>query len=144
MLLTGLGMGVFNPPRASLSIAVAEPSQAGMASGISETFQQVGTAVGIAVIGAVFQTRVGYHLDQSPAAAALGSDGGSIVAASGGSQIVRSVADPGLAAQLAQVARMAFVDGLTDVMVIAAAAALVASVVGVFFIRRKDLHESAL
>ncbi|MEV0217769.1 hypothetical protein [Micromonospora sp. ALFpr18c] len=36
------------------------------------------------------------------------------------------------------------VDGLTDVMVITAAVALVASVVGVFLIRPNDLHESAL
>lgn len=57
MLLVGLGMGLFNPVRAALSIAVTTPDKAGMASGVNETFQQVGLAVGIAAIGALFQNR---------------------------------------------------------------------------------------
>ncbi|MFE0465068.1 MFS transporter, partial [Kitasatospora sp. NPDC058965] len=59
MVLTGIGMGMFNPPRASVSIGVAEPARAGMAAGMGETFQQVGIAIGIAGFGALFQHRVG-------------------------------------------------------------------------------------
>jgi len=59
MALLGVGLGLFNPPRAAISIGVVEPAKAGMASGINETFQQeVGMALGIAAFGALFQARV--------------------------------------------------------------------------------------
>ena len=84
MISLGLGMGLFNPPRAALSISVVEPAKAGMASGISETFQQVGAAVGIAAFGALFHARVRHLFEQSTAGRSLGpraSDFGDAVAA---------------------------------------------------------------
>ncbi|WP_051653723.1 MFS transporter, partial [Kitasatospora cheerisanensis] len=48
MIVTGIGMGLFNPPRAAITIGVVRPEKAGMASGMGETFQQVGVAVGVA------------------------------------------------------------------------------------------------
>lgn len=141
----GLGMGLFNPPRASLSIAVVEPSKAGMASGINETFQQVGVAIGIAGFGAAFQGRVADLFAESGAGRQLGPDAhefGEAVAAGGGAEAV-SRAPSGTAAALDAAARTAFVDGLTDVMLVCAAVAAVGAVVGFVFIRTRDLHESA-
>ncbi|MGW1978217.1 MFS transporter [Streptomyces sp. NPDC001889] len=145
MVGIGLGMGLFNPPRASLSIAVAEPSKAGMASGISETFQQVGVAVGIAGFGAVFQSRVTRLFTESEAGRQLGPNAeefGEAVAAGGAAEAVGR-APEGLAAALDAAARTAFVDGLTDVMIMCAAVSAVGAVVGYAFIRGRDLHESA-
>ncbi|MFJ9036950.1 MFS transporter [Streptomyces sp. NPDC102406] len=141
----GLGMGLFNPPRASLSIAVVEPSKAGMASGINETFQQVGVAIGIAGFGAAFQSRVTDLFAQSGAGRQLGSSAhefGEAVAAGGGAEAAGR-APSGLAPALEAAARTAFVDGLTDVMLVCAAVAAVGSLVGFLFIRTRDLHESA-
>ncbi|MGP4044405.1 MFS transporter [Streptomyces sp. 2A115] len=141
----GLGMGLFNPPRASLSIAVVEPSKAGMASGISETFQQVGVAIGIAGFGAIFQSRVTNLFAESEAGRRLGPDAhefGEAVAAGGGAEAVGRAPD-GLASALDEAARTAFVDGLTDVMFICAVVAAVGAVIGFAFIRTRDLHESA-
>ncbi|WP_394436592.1 MFS transporter [Streptomyces sp. SGAir0957] len=141
----GLGMGLFNPPRASLSIAVVEPSKAGMASGINETFQQVGVAIGIAGFGAAFQSRVTDLFAQSDAGRQLGSSAhefGEAVAAGGGAEAVGR-APSALAPALESAARTAFVDGLTDVMFVCAAVAVVGSLVGFLFIRTRDLHESA-
>lgn len=143
----GLGMGLFNPPRASLSIAVVEPSKAGMASGVGETFQQVGVAVGIAAFGALFQSRVTHLFAHSAAADALGpraEEFGRAVAAGGGAEAARSVRDPALAARLEEAARTAFTDGLTEVVLACAALAVLGAIVGFAAIRTRDLHESAL
>ncbi|MFJ3644150.1 MFS transporter [Streptomyces sp. NPDC090108] len=141
----GLGMGLFNPPRASLSIAVVEPAKAGMASGINETFQQVGVAIGIAGFGAAFQSRVSELFATSAAGRRLGASAhefGEAVAAGGGTEAIGR-APRAMAPALEAAARTAFVDGLTDVMFVCAAVALAGSLVGFLFIRTRDLHESA-
>lgn len=141
----GVGMGLFNPSRASLSIAVVEPSKAGMASGISETFQQVGVAIGIAGFGALFHSRVTDLFAGSEAGRQLGPAAhgfGEAVAAGGGAEAL-SRAPRQLVPALDQAARTAFVDGLTDVMLVCAAVAAVGAFVGFAFVRNRDLHESA-
>src|SRR5207248_8762590 len=57
-LLAGAGIGLINPPLASTAIGVVHFSRSGMASGINNTFRQVGIATGIAGLGAVFQHQV--------------------------------------------------------------------------------------
>ena len=57
-ILAGAGVGCTNPIIASVAVGVVEPREAGMASGISGTFRQVGIATGIAGLGAVFQARL--------------------------------------------------------------------------------------
>ena len=57
-VVAGLGIGTINPSIANAAIGVVAPARAGMASGISSTFRQVGIATGIAGLGAVFQSQV--------------------------------------------------------------------------------------
>jgi EmrB/QacA subfamily drug resistance transporter len=146
MLATGLGMGMFNPPRSSLAIGVAEPAKAGMAAGIGETFQQVGIAIGIAGFGALFQHRVTNSFAESATGAQLGPQAhaaGKAVAAGAGNELAATV--PGqLAGAVRTAAREAFVHGLTDVMIGCGAVAAAAALAGFLFIRIRDLHESAL
>ena len=47
-----------NAPLASTAVGVVEPRRAGMASGINNTFRQVGIATGIAGLGAIFQHKI--------------------------------------------------------------------------------------
>jgi EmrB/QacA subfamily drug resistance transporter len=56
-IVGGIGIGFVNPPLASTAISVVEPRRAGMASGINNTFRQVGIATGIAGLGAILQSR---------------------------------------------------------------------------------------
>ena len=65
IILLGIGLGIFNAVRAYLAAGVAEPAAAGAASGMSETFQQGGMAIGIAAFGALFQNRVIHAFDAS-------------------------------------------------------------------------------
>ncbi|MFD0328744.1 MFS transporter [Streptacidiphilus monticola] len=93
MIATGAGMGMFNPPRASLSIAVVEPGRAGMAAGMGETFQQVGVAVGIAAFGALFQHRVVDGFQHTAVAGQLGPQAhaaAEAVAAGAGNQVAQA------------------------------------------------------
>jgi EmrB/QacA subfamily drug resistance transporter len=59
----GIGIGLINPPLATAVIGVVEPRQSGAASGINSTFRQVGTAVGIAGLGAILQSKLTHSLD---------------------------------------------------------------------------------
>jgi EmrB/QacA subfamily drug resistance transporter len=49
----GLGNGLFIAPNAQFIVATVDGSEAGGASGVTQTMQRVGSAIGIAVIGSV-------------------------------------------------------------------------------------------
>jgi EmrB/QacA subfamily drug resistance transporter len=57
-IVGGIGIGLVNAPLASTAVGVVEPRRAGMASGINNTFRQVGIATGIAGLGAIFQHQI--------------------------------------------------------------------------------------
>ena len=50
----GLAIGIISPALAAAMVGVLSADQVGLASGINNTFRQLGIAVGIAVLGAVF------------------------------------------------------------------------------------------
>ena len=53
LLLTGAGLGLANPAVTYAALGVVPTTRSGMASGVSNTFRQVGLAVGIAALGAM-------------------------------------------------------------------------------------------
>ena len=53
-LLTGFGSGTVIGPNVNLSLANIDPRDAGSASGVFQTFQRVGSGIGLAVVSAVF------------------------------------------------------------------------------------------
>src|SRR5215208_1764441 len=55
----GLAIGVISPALAAAMVGVLSADQVGLASGINNTFRQLGIAVGIAVLGAVFTHHAG-------------------------------------------------------------------------------------
>lgn len=122
MLLLGIGLGLFNPPRAALSIGVVDPAKSGAASGTNITFQQVGLALGIAGLGALFQSRVADQFADPQR----------------GQAVAAGAVDPA-----GDAGRMAFVDSLGEVLLVGSVLALVAAVVAALWIRGRDLHPSA-
>ncbi len=145
MIVTGIGMGLFNPPRAAVTIGVVRPEKAGMASGMGETFQQVGVAVGVAAFGALFHHKVVDAFATSDAGAALGDRAHAVgqAVATGGTSALADTVAAGRLREVTEAARSAFVGSLSDVMVVCAAAAAVGAVIAFVWIRRRDLHESA-
>jgi predicted MFS family arabinose efflux permease len=58
-LIGGVGIGLVNAPLATTAVSTVRVERAGMASGINNTFRQIGIATGIAALGAIFASRVG-------------------------------------------------------------------------------------
>src|SRR5215470_1744423 len=58
LILAGIGLGVTSTGLASAALAAVEPAHAGMAAGLVNTLRQVGTATGVAVLGALYASRV--------------------------------------------------------------------------------------
>ncbi|HEX4526716.1 MAG TPA: MFS transporter [Gaiellaceae bacterium] len=57
-IIGGIGIGLVNAPLASTAVSTVRQERAGMASGINNTFRQVGIATGIAALGAIFASQV--------------------------------------------------------------------------------------
>lgn len=57
-ILAGVGIGFVNAPLASTAVSTVRVERAGMASGINNTFRQIGIATGIAALGAIFASKV--------------------------------------------------------------------------------------
>jgi EmrB/QacA subfamily drug resistance transporter len=141
-VLSGLGIGLVNPPLASTAVGVVHPPQAGMASGINNTFRQVGIATGIAALGSIFATRVRHDMlgflsgvpgvrSHAGAVATAVVQGNSPVAAAGH-------VPPATLGRIAEAARTAFVNGLNEVILIGAVLALAAAVAALVLIRNRD------
>jgi EmrB/QacA subfamily drug resistance transporter len=52
-LIFGLGFGMINPPITNTAVSGMPPSQAGVASAVASTARQVGSTLGVAVLGAL-------------------------------------------------------------------------------------------
>jgi hypothetical protein len=139
-IVAGIGIGIVNPNLAQAAIAVVDPRQAGMASGINSTFRQVGIATGIAGLGAIFQSHVEHQVMNALAGTPLASHASAVahgVAAGGGREALASV--PGQAHDLVlRAAHHAFVSGLDELFVIGAIVAFVGGALGFLLVRQSD------
>jgi EmrB/QacA subfamily drug resistance transporter len=120
-VVAGIGVGMVNPPLASVAVSVVEPRRAGMASGVNNTFRQVGIATGIAGLGAIFQDTISSKLHGA---------GGAKGVASGAVQ------------QGGELARAAFVSGLNEILLVGAILAFVGAVLALILVRTRDLVAS--
>jgi EmrB/QacA subfamily drug resistance transporter len=115
-IVAGIGIGCVNPPLATAAIGVVEPRRSGAASGINSTFRQVGIATGIAGLGALFQGRVTDKLGN----------------ANLGEAVVSGQAHTA-------VAQRAFIDGLNEILIVAAVVAFVGGALAFALVRSRDL-----
>jgi EmrB/QacA subfamily drug resistance transporter len=71
LLLSGLGIGLAFVPLSIVALAGVQPREAGLASGLMNTTQQVGGAVGVAVASTIFATRFAHEVRHVGAPQAL-------------------------------------------------------------------------
>jgi EmrB/QacA subfamily drug resistance transporter len=71
LLVGGLAIGVISPALAAAMVSVLPVERSGLASGINNTFRQLGIAIGIAGLGAIFE----HNLDPGLGARAALVDG---------------------------------------------------------------------
>ena len=149
LALSGVGVGLMNPPLASTAVGVVPPHQAGMASGINSTFRQVGIATGIALLGSLFASRVhsvaADQLHQAAASAGLQpAQAAGIGKALTNGQLAGALAKLPAAqrGRVAEIARSAFTAGLDHILLVAAIVALASAVLTFALIRTKDFVRS--
>jgi len=134
-VLQGIGIGMVNPGIASTAIGVVAPARAGMASGVNNTFRQVGIATGVAALGAVFQSAIASKLS---ALAPQAPPGFSDAVSSGAAQAAISSAPAGSRAQLTTAANQAFISGFNEILLIGAIVAIVGAALGFALVRPRD------
>jgi EmrB/QacA subfamily drug resistance transporter len=148
-LLAGVGIGLINPPLASTAVGVVHHSRSGMASGINNTFRQVGIATGIAGLGAVFQHEVTRNTRAALSSSAPGRE--VLHAAHGKLNTALVSGEVGqVARSLPHAARTAlmnaypagFTQAFTSILIIAAAVAFAGSLFAFVLVRGRDFVSS--
>src|SRR5260370_34751157 len=141
MIGAGAGAGMVNPPLASTAVGVVPPQRAGMASGVSSTFRQVGIATGIALLGTLFSSKVHDEvLARVAAVPGLSRQGPQIATAVQSGEIRHVIGRlPAHARQaVGVITRTAFTTGLDRLLLVAAIIAFVAGVLSLAAIRSRD------
>ncbi|HSR94399.1 MAG TPA: MFS transporter, partial [Solirubrobacterales bacterium] len=134
-LVAGVGIGVVNPNIGQAAIAVVPAAKAGMGSGINTTFRQVGIATGVASLGAVFQSQVDSKLSSLLPNAPPGL---AETVSSGGSRAAAGLAPPGQRAEVVHAAKVAFVSGFNEILLIGALLSFAGAALGFALVRSSD------
>ena len=153
LLVSGVGIGLINPPLASTAVGVVPVARAGMASGVNSTFRQVGIATGIAALGSIFSQRVsdavrpelvaGHVPAQAVDGLTAALSGGQVVPAAQAAQQAATAQGGPSAGQQAydlvhSVGTSAVVDSLNHITLIAAVLAFAAGILSLVLIRQQD------
>ena len=130
-LVAGAGIGLINPVIASVAVSVVPPEQSGMASGINDTFRQVGVAVGIAAYGALFLGRVESEITQT----APGADAHGLAEAVASGNLPATTPKP-----VADAAREGFLAGFNEITMIGAGVAIAGAIAALALVRSRDFE----
>jgi EmrB/QacA subfamily drug resistance transporter len=142
LMTAGFGLGMINPSLANVAIGVVPPQESGMASGVNNTFRQVGIAGGVAVLGAIFQTSISHTLSSSLRALHLTTSqlANMTSAVSGGESRLAASHFPAAYRALAlHASHQAFVNGFNLLIVVTASTAFVGMILAFSLIRTKDM-----
>ncbi len=135
-IVGGIGVGLVNAPLAATAVSVVEPQRAGMASGINNTFRQVGIATGIAALGAIFQSQIASRF----AALETGQHHSTLPV----SAITQAIASGHLPQHgpIANIARGSFIAGMNSILLVAAFVLFAGAVLAFLLVREKDFVAS--
>jgi len=165
--LGGLGMGLAQPPISTVAVGTVPRARAGMASGVNSMCRQIGSAFGIAFLGAILTSRynglvsdrlgalVALPVQAKPGLIGLVQSAGTVAGSLGLPMDPKQITNlvhahvlpppPATAHALSgiqSVARQSFVDGTVFVLWLAAAMLAVGTLSALTMIRRQDMvHE---
>src|SRR6516165_7655353 len=118
-ILAGIGLGVTSTGLASAALSAVEPAHAGMAAGLVNTLRQVGIATGVAVLGALYTSRVTtatlHALAGLPAPPGAAHRLAAAVASGAGTRVA-AVVPPAARTAVAHAAAAGTASGLNDVL----------------------------
>jgi EmrB/QacA subfamily drug resistance transporter len=141
LLISGLGVGMVNPPLASTAVGVVKPDRSGMASGINSTFRQVGIATGIALLGTLFSNKVTADvLARVAKVPGLSGQGHQIATAVQSGTVKQTIGRlPAHAREaVGMITKAAFTAGLDHIILVAAIIAIASGVLSLALIRSRD------
>jgi hypothetical protein len=130
IILIGFGIGIGNPGIARIALGVVPPARAGMASGISNTFRIGGLSIGVAALGAIFQSGISSALAGAPSSLAAG------LAAEGPAHLFPH----GTHSPLARTGYLAFLHGLNGILLVGAIVVGVGALAALV-VRGRDFHQ---
>jgi EmrB/QacA subfamily drug resistance transporter len=141
-LVAGVGIGFGNAPLASTAVSVVEPRRAGMASGINNTFRQVGIATGIAGLGAIFQSQVTSYLAASGQVPAAQVPRFAQAVSSGATQQALLAVPARFRSQAKGLTDSAFVSGVNHILLVSAFVLFAGAVLAFVLVRQRDFVAS--
>ena len=143
-IVAGASIGLLNPVIADVALSVVPKEQSGMASGINDTFRQVGVALGVAVWGAIF---LGTASSRVQEATGLGADRSrELVEATSSGNLDQALTQvpAGSREQVADAAREGFVAGFNDIAVFGGILAIAAGIGAFWLVRERDIERGEL
>jgi EmrB/QacA subfamily drug resistance transporter len=144
-ICAGIGIGLTTPALASTAVAVAPPTQNGMASGANNTARQLGIATGIAALGSIFEHKILLGLKAllagTPAAVRVGQLAHAVAA--GGTEPVLAKVPAAARPVLTRASHHAFISAFNEIVIIALAVAAAGAIAGYALIRTRDLVASS-
>jgi EmrB/QacA subfamily drug resistance transporter len=147
MVVLAFGMGLTMAPATESIMGSLPPAQAGVGSAVNDTTREVGGALGVAVLGSVLSSVFGSRMVDVLDGGELPDEARHVAehSVTGAVTVAHELGGaPGAA--LAQAAKAAFVDGLHTTSVVAAAVALVGSLIALVMLpaRAADVEDAAL
>ena len=133
LLVLSVGIGLCMTPGTTAITGSLPVEDQGVASALNDTVRELGTAVGVALIGSVLNA--GYAASVSSSADALGAEAGGLVKEGVGQGV--AVAQATGSPELLDSVRHAFVDGWNGAMWLSAGIALATAVVAAVVVPRK-------
>jgi EmrB/QacA subfamily drug resistance transporter len=143
-VLAGLGAGLLNPVIADVALSVVPKERSGMASGINDTFRQVGVAVGVAAWGAIFLARGSGKLATLAAGtpAAHGGHPRQLIEALSGGRLASALSSlPHPAREtLTTATREGFLTGINTILMLGALVAFAGAIVALWLVREREIE----
>jgi len=143
-IVGGAGVGLLNPVLANTAVSVVSSDRSGMASGITNTFRQLGVSVGAAAWGAVFiargQGEIATDLAGTPLAA--GDVPRELIEAtsSGALPEVLAAVPPELQAPVQAAANDAFLAGFNEILLLGGLLAFAAAIAVVWLVHEDQIE----
>jgi EmrB/QacA subfamily drug resistance transporter len=139
-VVAGAGVGLVNPALASTAIGVVPPQRSGMASGINNTFRQVGIATGIAVLGAIFESVITNKLAPRLVGTPVAGHARDIAhaVAAGGTQKVLQGTPPAFRGRASAAIHVAFAAAMNDILLVGGILAATGAVLALVLVRSRD------
>jgi EmrB/QacA subfamily drug resistance transporter len=142
--ITGAGSGLVNVVIADVALSVVPKERSGMASGINDTFRQVGVAVGIAIWGALFVGRGSDKVEALAAGtpAATGDHPRQLVEAVSAGQLDHALASvpAGARGAVGNAAREGFLAGFNEIMLIGGGVAIAGAIAAALLVREHAIE----